>query len=116
MQHIQRLDQKLVCILLLVPCQMPGVCPHQVQQLVRHVGRAFARIKLLEQTGHLTDQTLALVWKLTHVSVREKVVAQKGRVSQSLYDTVHETRVPQIDQTAKSDKRMFRNAEQLSRP
>lgn len=46
-QDVQGCDEELVRILLLVPCQVPRVSPHQVQQLVRDMGGAVPRVKLL---------------------------------------------------------------------
>lgn len=37
-QDIQGCDEELVCVLLLVACQVPGVSPHEVQQFVWDVG------------------------------------------------------------------------------
>lgn len=48
-QDIQGRDEELMGILLLVPCQMPGMSPYQVQQLVRDVGRPMPGVKLLRE-------------------------------------------------------------------
>lgn len=49
-QDVQRRDEEFVGVLLLVPRQVPGVSPHQVQQLVRDVGGPVPRVKLLRHT------------------------------------------------------------------
>lgn len=46
MQDVQRGDEELVCVLLFVPCQVPSVCPHQVQQPERDVRRAMTGVEL----------------------------------------------------------------------
>ena len=48
-QDVQGCDEELVCILLLVACQVPGVRPHQVQQLVRDVGGPVPRVELCRE-------------------------------------------------------------------
>lgn len=56
-QDVQGCDEELVGILLLVACEVPGVSPHQVQQLVRDVGRPVPRVKLLrEKANEITCQ------------------------------------------------------------
>lgn len=57
MQDVQSCDEELMGILLLVPCQVPGMSPHQVQQLVRDVGRPVPRVKLLRERR----ETISLV-------------------------------------------------------
>lgn len=45
-QHVQRGDEELVGVLLLVACQVTRVSPHQVQQPEGNVGRPVARVEL----------------------------------------------------------------------
>lgn len=45
-QHVQRGDEELVGVLLLVACQVTCVSPHQVQQPEGNVGRPVARVEL----------------------------------------------------------------------
>ena len=45
-QHVQRRDEELVGVLLLVAGQVACVGPHQVQQAEGNVGRAVARVEL----------------------------------------------------------------------
>lgn len=45
-QDIQRCDEELVCVLLLVAGQVTGVCPHKVEEAERDVRRAMARVEL----------------------------------------------------------------------
>lgn len=51
-QDVQSCNEELVGILLLVACQVPGMSPHQVQQLVRDVGRPVPRVKLLREKAN----------------------------------------------------------------
>ena len=48
-QDIQGCDEELVCVLLLVACQVPGVSPHEVQQFVRDVGGTVPRVELCRE-------------------------------------------------------------------
>lgn len=59
-QDIQGCDEELMGVLLLVPCQVPGVSPHQVQQLVWDVRGPMPRVKLLKR------ETKLLVWNKHH--------------------------------------------------
>lgn len=45
-QYIQRCDEELVGVLLLVACEVACVSPHQVQQPEGNVGRTVARVEL----------------------------------------------------------------------
>ena len=46
MQDVQNSDEELVCVLLFVAREVPGVGPHQVEQLERDVGAGHARVEL----------------------------------------------------------------------
>ena len=46
MEHVQRGDEELVGVLLLVAGQMAGVRPHQVEELEGNVGRTLSRVEL----------------------------------------------------------------------
>lgn len=50
-QHVQRRDQELVGVLLLVACEVTRVSPHQVQQPEGNVGRTVARVELGARRG-----------------------------------------------------------------
>lgn len=100
MQDVQSCDEELMGILLLVPCQVPGVSPHQVQQLVRDVGRPVPRVKLLEKGRHLTDQAGAGALHLTAVPVGEEEISQQRGVCEGLDNAVHEAGVPQVDESS----------------
>lgn len=97
-QDVQRRDEEFVGVLLLVPRQVPGVSPHQVQQLVWDVGGPVPRVKLLKKRGHLAHQTRAGALHFTPVPVGEEEVPQERRVGESLDDAVHEARVSKVDQ------------------
>lgn len=45
-QDVQRCDEELVGILLLVACEMARVSPYEVQQPEGNVGRTVARVEL----------------------------------------------------------------------
>lgn len=48
-EDVQGCNEKLMCVLLLITRQVPGVCPHQMQQLVRNVWGAVPRVKLFRE-------------------------------------------------------------------
>ena len=48
-QDVQGCDEELMCVLLLIACQVPGMRPHQVQQLVRDVGGPVPRVELCRE-------------------------------------------------------------------
>lgn len=52
-QHVQRRDQELVGVLLLVACEVTRVSPHQVQQPEGNVGRPVARVELGARKGRM---------------------------------------------------------------
>lgn len=56
---------------------------------------------LLKELGHLTHQT-GVGLHLTLVSVGQEEVPQQGCMGEGLDDTVHKTRVAQVDQTSKT--------------
>ena len=51
-QHVQRGDEELVCVLLLVAGQVFGMGPHQVQQPEGNVGRPVAGVELADTPTH----------------------------------------------------------------
>lgn len=52
-QHVQRRDQELVGVLLLVACEVTRVSPHQVQQPEGNVWRTVARVELGSKEGRM---------------------------------------------------------------
>ena len=59
-QHVQRGDEELVCVLLLVAGQVFGVGPHQVQQPEGNVGRPVSGVELADtqhQTHRMTNRS-----------------------------------------------------------
>ena len=48
-EDVQGCNEEFMCVLLFITRQVPGVCPHQVQQLVRNVWGAVPRVKLFRE-------------------------------------------------------------------
>lgn len=113
-------------VMLLVAGQVVGVRPHQVQHSMRYVRDDVAAVEFLKmnvyinvcrQGRRIRASYLENVGQLAHealvrflgrqlasavVLVREEVVAQHRNVDQRLDDAVHEARVAQVYQAAKS--------------
>lgn len=95
MENVQRRNEKFMGILLLVPCQMSGVCPNQMKKFVKRQRNLVARIKLLEQVGYLADQTAIRLRAV--VTVSKEIIPQQRSMYKGLYDAVHEASASEID-------------------
>lgn len=100
-QHVEGGYEEFVSILLLVTRQMSRVRPYQVEQLVESQGCLTARVELLKEVRHLANQ--ATGWLRTVMPISEEVIAQQRGMYQRLYDAVHKTGAPKIDQSPQTD-------------
>lgn len=95
-QHVQRGDEELVRVLLFVPGQVTGVVPDQMQESVQRKGATVAVVELLEQFGHLADQTSLRCFNATLVAFGQKVVPEEWRVDERLHNAVHKASGAQV--------------------
>lgn len=91
MQDIKGCDKELVCILLLITCQVSGMSPYEVKQFVEDQRSFVPTVELLEESRNFTDQAACcIIIKLTNMLVRKEVVSKQWRVRQGLDDAAHE--------------------------
>lgn len=104
-QHVQRGNEELLGVLLLVARQMARMVPDQMEQTMQRQWHRHARIELLEQTADLADQTLGRQLGAALVAFGQEVVAQQWRMDERLHDAVHEAGGAEIHEAAQTDGR-----------
>jgi len=114
-QHVQRGDEELVRVLLLVAGQVARVRPDEVQQRLQQQGRLRAAVELLKQSRNLAHEAQRrVVVEVAHMLLREEEVSQQRGVCESLHDAAHEARVPQVDEAPQPDSGVAAHAQALA--